>query len=202
MTTWQKLQGWFQQVAGQTAVVKPRLDAAQRKELLAALAGERDGERWLAAEALGEADPGREGVAALAAVLAHPDPLLRSQAAQSLAQIGGKAAEQALLHAAAQDDARARAAAADGLGQMPASVESVAALASLLTSGDATVRQSAGEALARLTPPAAGTGKDGASLLPDVAAALHTQMDIEEAPLVRRALELALRAWDVSAAPR
>lgn len=196
MTTWQKFQGWLQQIAGQTAAAKLRLDAAERQELLAALAGERAGERWLAAEALGDADPGREGVAALAAVLAHPDPLLRSQAAQSLAQIGNKAAEQALLHAAAQGDVRARAAAADGLGQMPASVESVAALAALLTSGDATVRQSAAEALARLTPPAAGAGKNGAFLLPEVAAALHTQMDIEETPLVRRALELALRTWN------
>ena len=177
----------------------PKLDPQQRKDLLAALASDRAADRWLAAEALAEGDPGREGVTALAALLGDPDPLLRSEAGRSLGLIGGKAARRALLDAAATGDSVAQAAAADGLGVMPATVETVTALAGLLESSDAVVRQSAAEALARLDPPP--PTRDGASAAPSIQSALAKLLEDDDAALVRRAAALALKRWSDTPAP-
>jgi HEAT repeat protein len=171
----------------------PKLNAEQRKDLLAALRSERVADRWLAAEALAEGDPGKEGVAALAALLGDPDPLLRSEAARGLGQIGGKAARQALLDAAASGGALVQAAAADGLGALPATAETVAGLAGLLESRDDAVRQSAAEALARLDPPP--PARDGSSPAPAIQAALLQLLSGDEAAMVRRAAVLALARW-------
>ncbi len=186
------LQSWLQRLAPETAA-SPKLDSNQRSVLLAALASDRAADRWLAVEALAEGDPGKEGIAALAALLSDPDPLLRSEAGRALGQIGGKTARQALLNAAAADDVLARAAAADGLALLPATVESVTALAGLLESNDATVRQSAAEALARLDPPP--PAKDGSSPASAIQAALLQLLSSDESVMVRRAAVLALARW-------
>lgn len=185
------LQSWLQRLTPEIGA-GPKLNADQRSDLLAALHSGRAADRWLAAEALAEGDPGREGVAALAELLGDPDPLLRSEAARGLGQIGGKAARQALLAAAAAGDALTQAAAADGLGALPTTHESVAALAGLLASPDAAVRQSAGEALARLDP--LPPAKDGSSDAPAVQAALLPLLT-DDAVMVRRAAALALGRW-------
>ena len=185
------LQSWLQRLTPDSGA-GPKLDPDQRKELLAALASERSAERWLAAEALAEGDPGKEGVAALAALLGDPDPLLRSEAGRALGLIGGKAARQALLSAAATGNMLAQTAAADGLGLLTATDETVTALAALLASDDGIVRQSAGEALARLDPPPA---REGASAALTIQAALLNLLGSDDAPMVRRAAVLALARW-------
>lgn len=170
----------------------PKSSPQQRQELLAALHSDRAADRWLAAEALAENDPGREGVTALAALLGDPDPLLRSEAGRALGQIGGKAARLALLNAVDSGALLAQAAAADGLGLLPATAESVTALAGLLESSDAVVRQSAAEALARLDPPP--PARDGSSSAPAIRAALLGLL-ADDAVMVRRAAALALGRW-------
>lgn len=197
MSILKNLQSWLQRLTPESPA-GPKLDPEQRKELLAALASDRSADRWLAAEALAEGDPGREGVAALAALLGDADPLLRSEAGRALGQIGGKAARQALLDAAAAGDALAQAAAADGLGVLPATVDTVTALAALLASSDAAVRQSAAEALARLDP--LPPAREGSSPAPAIQAALLELLSGDEAAMVRRAAALALARWgDTSA---
>ncbi len=186
------LQSWLQRLASEPAA-GPKLEPDQRDALLAALASSRAADRWLAAEALAEGDPGREGVAALAGLLTAPDPLLRSEAARGLGLIGGKAARQALLNAVNAGNPLAQAAAADGLGALPATAETVAALAGLLDSRDAAVRQSAGEALARLDPPP--PARDGSSPAPAIQARLLDLLATDDAPMVRRAAALALAHW-------
>ena len=186
------LQTWLQRLAPEPAA-GPKLEPDQRKALLAALASDRAADRWLAAEALAEGDPGKEGVAALAGLLGDPDPLLRSEAARALGQIGGKAARQALLEAAASGNALAQAAAADGLAALPPTPETVAALAGLLASQDASARQSAAEALARLDPPP--PARDGSSPAPAIQAVLLGLVETDDASMVRRAAALALGRW-------
>ncbi len=186
------LQSWLQRLTPETSA-GPKLSSDQRQELLAALHSDRPAERWLAAEALSEGDPGRDGVAALAALLSDPDPLLRSEAARGLGQIGGKEARQALLAAAAGGNALAQAAAADGLGALPPTPEAVAVLADLLASRDAVVRQSAGEALARLDP--LPPAKDGSSVAPAIQSTLLTLLANDDSHMVRRAAALALARW-------
>ncbi|HSN75743.1 MAG TPA: HEAT repeat domain-containing protein [Anaerolineae bacterium] len=186
------LQSWLQHLTPD-AGVGPKLNADQRKELLAALVSDRAADRWLAAEALAEGDPGNEGVTALAALLGDADPLLRSEAGRALGQIGSKAARQALLNAAATGNRLAQAAAADGLGVSTGTVETVTALAALLASDDGIVRQSAAEALARLDPPP--PARDGASAAPAIQAALLSLLASDDAPMVRRAAALALARW-------
>jgi HEAT repeat protein len=186
------LQSWLQRLTPEAAT-GPRLDPAQRKDLLAALSSDRAADRWLAAEALAEGDPGKESVAALAKLLGDSDPLLRSEAARALGQIGGKAARQALLDAVNSGTPAAQAAAADGLGALPATAETVATLASLLESRDDAVRQSAAEALARLDPPP--PARDGSSPAPAIQAALLQLLSDGEAAMVRRAAVLALARW-------
>jgi HEAT repeat protein len=186
------LQTWVQRLTTESAAGS-KLDPNQRKELLAALASDRVADRWLAAEALAEGDPGKEGVAALAKLLGDSDPLLRSEAARALGQIGGKAARQALLDAVNAGAPAAQAAAADGLGALPATTETVAALAGLLESRDDAVRQSATEALARLDPPP--PARDGSSPAPAIQAALLQVLSDGEAAMVRRAAVLALARW-------
>jgi HEAT repeat protein len=192
LPTLKTLQSWLQRLTPEIGA-GPKLSSDQRKELLAALHSDRPAERWLAAEALAEGDPGRDGVAALAALLSDPDPLLRSEAARGLGQIGGKGARQSLLDAAAAGDVLAQAAAADGLGALPPTAEAVAALAGLLASRDAAVRQSAAEALARLDPPP--PAKDGSSAAPAIQATLLTLLASDDAPMARRAAALALGRW-------
>lgn len=186
------LRSWLQRLTPETSA-GPKLNPDQRKALLAALHSDRAADRWLAAEALAEGGPGRDGVAALADLLGDPDPLLRSEAARGLGQIGGKAARQALLDAAASGNALAQAVAADGLGVLPATPETAAALAGLLASRDAAVRQSAAEALARLDPPP--PARDGSSPAPAIQATLLTLLASDHAPMVRRAAALALGRW-------
>ena len=200
MSILKNLQGWLQRLTPEPTA-GPKLDPEQRKALVGALHSDRVADRWLAAEALAEGDPGREGVAALAELLSDPDPLLRSEAARTLGQIGGKAARQALLQAAASSDVPAQVAAADGLGMLPATQESVAALAGLLDSADAAVRQSAAEALARLDPPQ--PARDGTTAAPAIQARLLALMQTDGTPMVRRGAVLALGRWgdsDVAAA--
>jgi HEAT repeat protein len=186
------LQTWVQRLTTESAAGS-KLDPNQRKELLAALASDRAADRWLAAEALAEGDPGKEGVAALAGLLGDPDLLLRSEAARSLGQIGGRAARQALLDAVQAGNTAVQAAAADGLGALPATAETITALAGLLESRDSEVRQSAAEALARLDPPAAA--RDGSSPAPAIQAALLQVLSDGEAAMVRRGAALALARW-------
>jgi HEAT repeat protein len=186
------LQSWLQRLTPESAT-GPRLDPAQRRDLMAALSSDRAADRWLAVEALAEGDPGKEGVVALAALLGDPDPLLRSEAGRALGQIGGKAARQALLDAAAAGNSLAQAAAADGLGVLPATAATVTALAALLASSDAAVRQSAAEALARLDP--LPPARDGSSPAPAIQAALLDLLSGDEAAMVRRAAALALARW-------
>lgn len=186
------LQGWLQRLTPEPAA-GPELDSAQRKDLLAALASDRAANRWLAAEALAEGDPGKEGVNALAGLLGDADPLLRSEVARALGQIGGRAARQALLQAASSGDPLVQAAAADGLGALPVTGETVAALAGLLESQDAAVQQSACEALARLDPPP--PARDGATAAPAVQARLLAVLAMDDKPMVRRAAVLALGRW-------
>lgn len=192
MDIFKNLQTWRQRLTSEPAPGS-KLDPAQRKALLAALASDRVADRWLAAEALAEGDPGKEGVAALANLLGDSDPLLRSEAARALGQIGGKAARQALLDAVNSGTPAAQAAAADGLGALPATAETVATLASLLESRDDAVRQSAVEALARLDPPP--PARDGSSPAPAIQAALLQLLSGDEAAMVRRAAVLALARW-------
>ena len=186
------LQTWLQRLAPQPGAV-PKLGPDQRQALLAALASSRAADRWLAAEALAEGDPGKEGVAALAALLGDPDPLLRSEAGRALGQIGGKGARQALLDVVATGGTVAQAAAADGLGFLPASVESVTALAGLLDSSDAVLRQSAAEALARLDPPP--PARDGATPASAIRSTLLHLLSGDQSAMVRRAAALALARW-------
>lgn len=186
------LQTWLQRLAPEPAA-GPKLEPDQRKALLAALASNRAADRWLAAEALAEGDPGKEGIAALAALLGDPDPLLRTEAARALGQIGGKAARQALLNAAQAGNPAAQAAAADGLSALPATVETATALAGLLASQDSTVRQSAAEALTRLDPPP--PARDGTWPAPAIQTALLELLSGDEAVMVRRAAALALARW-------
>jgi hypothetical protein len=186
------LPSWLQRLASDSGK-GPKLDPDQRKELLAALASERSADRWLAAEGLAEGDPGRAGVAALAALLGDPDPLLRFEAGRALGLIGGKAARQALLNAAASGDKLTQAAAADGLGALPATGDTVTALSGLLESSDALVRQSAGEALARLDPPP--PARDGTSAAPTIQTVLVKLLEDDDAVMVRRAAVLALGRW-------
>jgi HEAT repeat protein len=186
------LQSWLQRLTPETGA-GPKLGSDQRKELLAALHSDRAADRWLAAEALAEGDSGRDGVAALAGLLGDPDPLLRSEAARGLGQIGGKAARLALLDAAASGDALVQGSAADGLGALPATAETVAALAGLLDSRAVAVRQSAAEALARLDP--LPPARDGSSPAPAIQAALLALLANDHAPMVRRAAALALGRW-------
>ncbi len=192
MDIFKNLQTWVQRLTTESAAGS-KLDPNQRKELLAALASDRAADRWLAAEALAEGDPGKEGVAALAGLLGNPDPLLRSEAARALGQIGGRAARQALLDAVQTGDPVAQAAAADGLGALPATAETITALAGLLESRDGAVRQSAAEALARLEPPS--PARDGGSPTPAIQAALLQVMSDGEAAMVRRGAALALARW-------
>jgi HEAT repeat protein len=186
------LQNWLQRAAPESAA-GPKLEPDQRKALLAALVSDRAADRWLAAEALAEGDPGKEGVAALAGLLGDPDPLLRSEAARALGQIGGRAARLALLDAVQAGNPVAQAAAADGLGALPATAETITALAGLLESRDPAVRQSAAEALGWLDPPS--PGRDGDSPAPAIQAVLLQLLSDGEAAMVRRAAVLALARW-------
>ena len=185
-----QLQGWLGRArAASSGQPRRRLDRAEREALLASLAGDRPGARWLAAEALA-ADPGPAGVQALAAALSDPDPILRWEAAAALARSGSPAARSALLAAVAAAHPVAQAAAADTLGLMPAEPETLAALAVALASRHAQVRQSAAEALARLAarPAPKGAPAPGAESVP----ALLELLQADPAPMVRRAAALAL----------
>lgn len=166
-----------------------KMSGAQRDELVSLLDKGRPGQRWLAAEALGEADPGRSGVTALTAALASDDPILRGEAGNALAHIGGRAARSALLESAASGNPLAQAAATDALGKLPAEEATAAALLTLLDSPQAVVRQSAAEALARTGwPPPRRSSEPVTSPAPRLLAVLVADPE----PMARRAAALAL----------
>ena len=110
-----KVQGWLTRITP-----TEKMDQQDRAALLMSLEGSNTGDRWRAAQALGAADPGREGVAALSAVLSSADPILCWEAAQALAQIRTPAAEAVLLNAVSTGNVGAQAAAVDALGTMAA----------------------------------------------------------------------------------
>ncbi|MCB0043342.1 MAG: HEAT repeat domain-containing protein, partial [Caldilinea sp.] len=142
---WARFLAWFAGLGATRAGGGEKLSGAQRDELVSLLDKGRPGQRWLAAEALGEADPGRSGVTALTAALGSDDPILRAEAGNALAHIGGRAVRSALLEFTADVDPLAQAAAADALGKLPADEATAAALQTLLDSPLAAVRQSAAE---------------------------------------------------------
>ena len=180
-----KMQGWLTRITP-----AEKMDHEDRAALLTSLEGGDPGDRWRAAQALGTADPGREGLAALSAALSSADPILCWEAAQALAQIRTPAAEEVLFNTVATGNTEAQAAAIDALGAMPASPNTLAALLGALENRSASVRQSAAEALARLAaqPAAEGVPSPG----PETAAALLDLLQSDDAPLVRRAAALAL----------
>ncbi len=179
------MQGWLARVTP-----AEKIDPQDRAALLASLAGGERGDRWRAAQALGSADPGREGVAALAGVLSSADPILCWEAAQALARIRSTTAEAALLDAMATGPVAAQTAAIDASGALQASPELLDALLNALGSPSAAVRQSAAEAFARLAaqPAVEGVSSPG----PETAAALLELLQSDDASLVRRAAALAL----------
>lgn len=189
----QTLQNWLKRFHSEGQPARRRLEATERQALLAELGSERTAARWQAATALAQSDPGYEGVAALAALLNNPDPLLRSEAAFSLGRIGTETALQALLKAASSNDPIIQAAAADGLGITPTSGDAIEALLSLLLHREAGVRQSAAEALARMTPPIAAQASSLA--IPTVQPTLLKLLGSDKSPMVRRAAALALGKW-------
>lgn len=180
-----KVQGWLARV---TPVEK--MDHEDRAALLTALEGSGRADRWRAAEELGAFDPGREGLAALSAVLSSGDPILGWEAAHSLARVGTSAGETALLETVSTGNASAQAAAIDALGTMIANPDILAALLGALENRSASVRQSAAEALARLAarPTAEGMPFPGA----EAVAALLGLLQADDNLLVRRAAALAL----------
>ena len=180
-----KMQGWLARITP-----AEKMNQRDRAALLTSLEGSDTGERWRAAEALGAADPGREGVAALSAVLSSADLILCWEAAHALAQIRTPAAEAALLNAVFTGNVGAQAAAIDALGTMAASPDTLAALLGALENRSASVRQSAAEALARMAAQPAAEGVP----YPDAeaAAVLLGLLQSDDDPLVRRAAALAL----------
>lgn len=189
----QTLQNWLKRFNAEGQSPRRRLEPDERQALLAELQGERPAARWQAASALAQSDPGYEGVAALAALLNNPDPLLRSEAALSLGRIGTEAALQALLKAASSNNPVTQASAADGFGVMPTSADTVEALLSLLLNRDADVRQSAAEALGRMTPLTAAQASSLA--IPSVQPTLLKLLGSDQSLMVRRAAALALGKW-------
>jgi HEAT repeat protein len=167
-----------------------KLNRSDRDTLLSYLERARPSARWLAAEALGDVDPGEVGIRALAATLADPDPILRSEAGAALARLSRPGARIALIQAAGDEDFAVQAAAADALGRLSPDEEVLAALARLLVSGDVVVRQSAAEALARSGPAPRRKQQEpvGSEFHPQLAGLL----DNDDSPMVRRAAALAL----------
>lgn len=155
------------------------LDPADRETLLAYLASEELGRRWLAAEALGEGNPGSRGVAALAVALSDPDPILRWEAGTSLARLGTSRARRALLESLSSGQAVEQAAAADALRQWTPDPAIGSALTGALDSSDSRVRRSAVEAL--VGQPA-----------PEAQAKLLSLLEADSDPMVRRAAAIVL----------
>ena len=166
-----------------------RLVGVERDTLVNSLNNGRPAQRWLAAEALGEGDPGRDGVHALIEALGSDDPILRAEAGNALAHNNGRAVRGALLETAAANDPVMQAAAADALGQMPADEATAAALQAMLDSPHAVVRQSAAEALAHMGwPPLHKSAEPRPDPAPRLLALLAGDPDL----MVRRAAALAL----------
>lgn len=186
---WARLLAWFADLRPAGGSNRATVSGTQRNDLITLLNKGHPGERWLAAEALGEADPGREGVAALAVALGSDDPILRAEAGNALAQIGGKTARGALLQSAASRDSVAQAVAADALAKMPADEAAAQVLQTLLDSPRAVVRQSAAEALARTGWPPL---HKSAETRPDPGPRLLELLTDDPEPMVRRAAALAL----------
>ncbi len=166
-----------------------RLAGVERDALVSSLNNGRPAQRWLAAEALGEGDPGRDGVHALIEALGSDDPILRAEAGNALAHNNGRTVRGALLETAAADNPVMQAAAADALGQMPADEATAAALQAMLDSPHAVVRQSAAEALAHMGWPPL---HKSAEPRPDPAPRLLALLAGDPDPMVRRAAALAL----------
>lgn len=176
----------------------PALSTERRADLVDFLDKGQPGQRWLAAEALGEGDPGQDGLAALQRALASQDPILRREAGDALARIGSRKVRRVLLESAAAHDPLVQAAAVDGLGGLPADEETAALLAQLLDSPYVATRLSAAEALARAGLPP-GRGKAG--IVVDPGPRLLHLLASDADPMVRRAAALALgRLGEPSAA--
>lgn len=186
---WTRFLTWLAGLRTAGAGSGGKLSGAQQDDLVTLLNKGRPGQRWLAAEALGEVDPGRGGVTALAEALTSADPILRAEAGAALAHIGGRTARGALLQAAASGDPAAQAVAADALGKMSTDEATASALQALLDSPEAVVRQSAAEALARTgwPPP-----RKSAETRPNPGPRLQELLTDDPEPMVRRAAALAL----------
>ena len=157
---------------------------------MTSLEGSDTGDRWRAAQALGAADPGRERLAALSAVLSSADPILLWKAAQALAQIRTPAAQEALLDAVATGNPGARAAAIDALGTIASQSRYLGRLAGCAREPQ---RIGASERSRSLSPVGGPATSEGApSPGPETAAALLDLLQSDDAPLVRRAATLAL----------
>jgi len=188
----QTIQTWFKRLAAADTATR-KLDTAQRQRLLADLTNANTARCLHAMQTLVEAGAGREEIAALVNLLDAADPMVRSEAALTLAALNTSATRTALLEAATASKPVVQAAAADGLGAMPTRDDSVEALLALLLSRDSVVRQSAGEALARMAPlPAA---KDGTPAAPHVQVTLLKLLNSDKNPMVRRAAALGLGKW-------
>lgn len=166
-----------------------RLPGVERDALVNSLNKGRPAQRWLAAEALGEGNPGRGGFQALIEALGSDDPILRAEAGNALAHIGGRAVRSELLAVAAANDPVMQAAATDALSRLPADEEVVVALQALLDSPHAVVRQSAAEALAHMGWPPLHKSTEPR---PDPAPRLLALLAGDPDPMVRRAAALAL----------
>lgn len=186
---WAHFLAWLAGLKTSGAGSGGKLSGVQQDDLVTLLNKGRPGQRWLAAEALGETAPGRNSVTALAGALASDDPILQAEAGAALANIGGRTARGALLEAAAAGSPAAQAVVADALGQMPADEATASLLQTLLGSPDAVVRQSAAEALARTGWPPLHKSDE---TRPDPGPRLLELLTGDPDPLVRRAAALAL----------
>ena len=188
----QTIQTWFHRLAAGGST-KYKLNEVERQALLLDLAAEQPGRRLRAMQTLANADIRNEEIAALAQLLTAANPVVRSEAALTLARSATPEARSALLAATASIKPLAQAAAADALAILPTEEDSIEALIALLLSRDGVVRQSAGEALARMTPLPAH--KDGSPSAPNVQVTLVKLLSSDKAPMVRRAAALALGKW-------
>ncbi len=188
----QTIQTWFQRIAAVDTAGR-KLDAAQRHALLADLTSGYAARCLHAMRTLIETGAGRDEITALGDLLDAADPIVRSEAALTLAALDSSASRAVLLKAASSPKSAVQAAAADGLGAMPTRDDSVEALVVLLLSRDSAVRQSAGEALARMAPLPAT--KDGMPAAPHVQVTLLKLLNSDKTPMVRRAAALGLAKW-------
>ncbi|MEA3337789.1 MAG: HEAT repeat domain-containing protein [Chloroflexota bacterium] len=124
-----------------------KIDSTERDTLVELLEHGRPADRWLAAEALGNGDPGAIGAAALSKALADPDPMLSWEAGQALVRINSLIAYRMLMEALKGDNVAAQSTAAAVAGTMGPMPELKQALLAALDSPHAAVRQGAAASL-------------------------------------------------------